>query len=252
MIGAPALFVFALVAQAVPSGWSVSAGPERFSFRDISRSGPPADASPVAWEGSGPSLAVAYTREGPRRFHRVNLDIARASSFAYTGPLRSADAEPSDHVLRLEGRYEYRRYFLDDLFTRGLDVGVGVQGIARRLALTRDTTVGGREEADTTAAIACSLAARWHRSPRWSAEVAWVNGGALLHRRESQTGATEFEHAAWGGGWLTDLAVQGAVRLTDPWSLTVAYLRTGEGTATSHNSYAFDRRRLVAGVTYAR
>jgi hypothetical protein len=252
MTGAPVLFVVALVAQAVPSGWTMSAGPERFSFRDISRSGPPADASPVAWEGTGPSFAATYTREGLRRFHRINVDVAEASSFAYTGPLRSAAAAGSDHVLRIEGRYEYRRYFLDDLFTRGLDVGVGVQGIGRRLSFTRDTTVGGREEADTTAAIACSLGARWHRSPRWSAEVAWVNGGALLRQHESQTGAGEFEHSEWGGGWLTDLALQGTVRLTAPWSLTVAYLRTGEGTATSHNSYAFDRRRLVAGVTYAR
>jgi hypothetical protein len=197
-------------------------------------------------------LAAIYTREGVRRLHRVNVDVARAASFVYAGPLHRTDAASSDHVLRLEGRYEYRRYLFGDLFTRGLDVGLGVQGIGRRLSFTRDTTVGGREESDTTAAIACALAARWHRSPRWWIEAAWMNGGALLHRRESQTGATEFDHAAWGGGWLTDLAVQGAVRLTDPWSLTVAYLRTGEGTATSHNSYAFDRRRLVAGVTYAR
>ena len=131
MIVTSTLLACALVAQ---SGWSMSAGPERFSLRDISRSGPPADASPVAWEGEGPSFVGIYTREGVRRFHRVTIDLARASSFDYTGPVRTVSAPGSDHLFRIEGRYEYRRYFLDDLFVRGLDVGAGVQGIGRQLS----------------------------------------------------------------------------------------------------------------------
>ena len=249
MIGTYTLLAFALVAQ---SDWSMSAGPERFSFRDISRSGPPADASPVEWEGSGPSFVGSYSRQGQRRFHHVDVDLARASSFAYTGPVRSTAAPGGDHLLRLEGRYEYRRYVLNDLGARGFDIGIGVQGIGRRLSFTRDTTSGDHEQSDTTAAIAGSVAARWHRSSRWSAEVAYVNGGALLHQHETHNGAAPSEHSRWGGGWLTDLAVQGMVRLKVPWSLTVAYLRTGEGTATSHSSYSFGRQRMVLGVTYAR
>lgn len=249
MIGAYTLLAFALVAQ---SDWSMSAGPERFSFRDISRQGPPADASPVTWEGTGPSFVGTYTREGLRRFHRVNVDFETASSFVYAGPVRSTAAPGGDHLLRLEGRYEYRRYFLTDFVARGLDVGVGVQGIGRRLSFTRGTTVGDREQADTTAALACSVAAKWHRWERWSAEVVWVNGGAAVRQRESQAGTVSFDRSRWGGGWLTDLTVQGSVRLAAPWSLSVGYLTTGEGTATTHNSFAFGRRRMVAGVTYAR
>ena len=249
MIGTYALLAFALVAQ---SNWSVSAGPERFSFRDISRSGPPADASPITWEGTGPSFVGIYTREGTRRFHRVTLDVATSSSFSYAGPVRSTPAPGSDRVLRLESRYEYRRYLLSDIITRGLDVGLGVQGLGRRLSFTRDTTGGVHREADTTAAIAASLAARWHRTSRWSVEVVWVNGAALLHQHDSLDGDAGDESARWGGGWLTDLAVEGTIRLSGPWSLSVAYLRTGEGSTTTHESYAFGRRRLVAGVVYAR
>jgi hypothetical protein len=249
MIVSSTLLACALVAQ---STWSVSAGPEHLSFRDISRSGPPADASPVAWEGAGPSLAGAYTREGTRRFHRVTVDLARTSSFDYAGPVSTAPAPGGDHALRFEGRYEYRRYFLDDLFTRGLDVGAGVQGIGRRLSLTRGTTTGQHHRADTSAAIGGTIAARWHRSPRWAAEVAWVNGGALLHEGESQDGARPFERTQWGGAWLTDLSMRVSVRLANPWWLSVEYLRTGEGTALDHESFAFDRRRFVVGVTHAR
>ena len=249
MIVTSTVLACALLAQ---SGWSMSAGPERFSFRDISRGGPPADASPVAWEGAGPSFTVAYTREGLRRFHRLTVDAARAASFDYAGPMHTVAAPGGDHVMRFEGRYEYRRYFLDDLWVRGFDVGAGVQGIGRRLSATRDTTTGQHYSGDTSAAIAGTIAARWHRSSRWLAEVAWINGAALLHEGESQEGTASFERTQWGGAWLTDLSIQAAIRLADPWSLSIGYLRTGEGTATDHDSFAFDRRRLVAGVTYAR
>jgi hypothetical protein len=249
MLGTCALLAFSLVAQ---SNWSFSAGPERFAFRDISRSGPPVDASPITWEGTGPSFVSIYTREGRRRFHRVNVDIAAAYSFAYTGPVRSVPAPGGDRLTRLEARYEYRRYLLNDVIARGLDVGIGVQGLGRRLSFTRDTTGGVHREADTTGAIAGSISARWHRSTRWSVEVAWVNGATLLHQHDALEAGTGDNGARWGGGWLTDLDLEGVVRLSAPWSLSVGYLRTGEGTVTSHASYAFGRRRLVAGVIYAR
>ena len=62
-------------------GWFAAAGPESQSFRDISRGGPPVDASPVEWKGSGPSLALGYERRDVRRFHRFSADIAAARSF---------------------------------------------------------------------------------------------------------------------------------------------------------------------------
>ncbi|HEX6974390.1 MAG TPA: hypothetical protein VF147_08315 [Vicinamibacterales bacterium] len=249
MIVSPTLLACVVVAQ---SAWSMSAGSEKLSFRDISRSGPPADASPVAWESTGPSFAAAYTREGVRRFHRVTADLARASSFEYAGPVNSTVAPGGDRALRLEGRYEYRRYFLDDLFTRGLDVGVGVQGMGRRLSLTRSTSTAEHVQADTSAAVGATVAARWHRSPRWTAEVAWINGGAALHETESQDGARAFEHSQWGGAWFTDLSMRVSVRLASPWWLSAEYLATGEGTATDHDSFALDRRRFIVGVTHAR
>src|SRR4051794_6637632 len=47
----PVLCTMLVLAQ---SGWVVSAGRESFTYRDIARSGPPADASPVSWTGVGP------------------------------------------------------------------------------------------------------------------------------------------------------------------------------------------------------
>src|SRR4051812_29129821 len=90
------------------------------SSRDIARSGPPADASPVSWTGVGPSLVIAYERSTTSRTHRFNVDIASAASFEYAGPVRQIEASSNDGVLRIEGRYEYRRSLLRDRFVRGL------------------------------------------------------------------------------------------------------------------------------------
>lgn len=73
-----------------------------------------------------------------------------------------------------------------------------------------------------------------------------------MRQGRSQTGPAAFDRTNWGGAWLTDLAIQAGVRLSTPWALSFGYLSTGEGTSISHNSAAFDRRRMVVGVTYAR
>jgi hypothetical protein len=250
----------ATMAQAGPpgggiltSGWFAAAGAESQSLRDISRGGPPVDASPVEWRGSGPSVSVGYERPGPRRFHRAGLDVSSARSFSYAGPIRRVAAAREDRLLRVEGRYEYRRYPFDDLFIRGFDAGVGVQGIGRRVTFTRRASAfGTQHNAEVTAAVACVAAARLRRWTRWSADIEWVNGISAARARETLDVDPLADARRWGGGWLTDLSARLTVRLAARTALSVAYLRTGEGTMVSNNAYATSRERFAVGVVYAR
>jgi hypothetical protein len=238
---------------ASPAGWSVSAGAESQSVRDISRGGPPVDASPVEWRGSGPSINIAYERPGERRFHRFTVDVSSAGSFAYVGPVQHVTAPEGDRLWRFEGRYEYRRYPLDDLFMRGLHGGIGVQGIGRRLGYTRGaSTFAQQHNHETAAAIACVAAMRIDRWRRWWADIEWVNGISANHGSESLDIDPLADASRWGGGWLTDLSARVTVRLTGKTALTVSYVRADEGTMVSHNAYAMSRRRITGGVTYAR
>jgi hypothetical protein len=164
-------------ADSLTAGWFVSAGAESQSYRDISRGGPPVDASPIKWRGSGPSISLGYERAGVRRLHRATVDVSHARSFQYEGPVQRMAASREDRLRRIEARYEYRRYPLDDLFMRGFDAGAGVQGIGRRVSYTRAaSTFGLQHNTEVTAAIACVAAARLYRWARWSADVEWING----------------------------------------------------------------------------
>src|SRR5215831_3550051 len=73
--GAPALVMLVLVAQ---SGWTAAGGRETFTYRDVARTSPPVDASPIEWTGSGPSLTATYERGNETRAHRVLVDVASA------------------------------------------------------------------------------------------------------------------------------------------------------------------------------
>src|SRR5215510_8992124 len=126
--GVPVFVVLSLLGQ---SGWTAGGGRESFSLRDVARSGPPVDASPVSWTGSGPSLTALYERANPKRAHRVIVDVASEGSFDYEGPLRGTPAAGDDSAQRIEGRYEYRRYLFGEHLPRGVDVIGGVQGMLR-------------------------------------------------------------------------------------------------------------------------
>jgi len=246
-LGTAVLCTYAVLAQAQ---WSVSAGRETFTFRDVARSGPPAEASPVEWTGSGPSLVVTHDRTSARRAHRFNLDVASAGAFAYAGPVRRADAHANDRAFRLEGRYEYRRFIFRDRLVRGLEPGVGVQVMGRRLSLNRHIGADTLEMTATGTAAAIVAAATFQRWPRWSAAVTWTNGIAFLREHDVHSADRLSDVYLWGGGWLTDLSLSGTVRIASRAWVTASYLTTGEGTAISHHNYAFGRQRFAMGVTY--
>src|SRR5262245_45776027 len=199
--GAPVFLVLAVLGQ---SGWTAGGGYESFSFRDIARTGPPADASPVEWTGDGPSLTALYERANATRAHRVIVDVASAGSFDYGGPVRRTAAASGDSALRLEGRYEYRRYPFGLRLARVVDAIGGVQGMLRRLSMDRHG-VGGRHECDAASiALTGVLGVRLQRWTRWSAELAWINGLALLRERDRYEVDPLSDTALWGGAWLTD------------------------------------------------
>jgi hypothetical protein len=262
MVVASAALVVCLgiVAQAGPpgggsltSGWTVSAGVESQSLRDISRGGPPVDASPVSWRGSGPSLSIGYERGARRRLHRATLDVSQAGSFAYLGPIHRVAASGDDGLNRVEGRYEYRRYPFDDLLMRGLHAGIGVQGIGRHLTYTRRaSTFAIQRNSETTAAAAVVAAVRVDRWTRWTADLEWVNGISTTYGTQRLDIDTLADLRGHGGGWLTDLSARFTVRVASTLALTVTYLRADEGTMLSSNASATARRRVIAGVTYAR
>jgi hypothetical protein len=74
----------------------------------------------------------------------------------------------------------------------------------------------------------------------------------LTRGRLHLVAGTESETAGWGGGWFTDLTARLNVRVAERTSLAVAYGGRGEGWLFDRRAYTDERRRIVAGVTYAR
>ncbi len=239
-----------------PSGdvsWSIRAGVETFSLRDVSRVGPPVDASPVAWVGRGPSLVIRFDRERPSRLIRAELLLASIGHFSYDTGVATSARPAGDHAFRLEGRYQYRWFPLRDVLMKGLDVGGGLQGIGAYVSLSRQMPpaieFGQREERLGAGAIA---AVRFHRWQPLTLEAAMVNGGMVARTALHHSAAAVASTSSWGGGWLTDFSVDATVRVATRTSLVVTYFTSGEGHLGTHRGYAAGRGELMAGVTYAR
>jgi hypothetical protein len=245
------------VPQPVTSGavgglrWSVGAGIETLSLRDIARTSRPVTASPIAWEGRGPALRARLSWENPRRLHQVDFGGSLAGGFEYSSPLRSQATHDDDRARYFDARYEYRRYPFRDLLLRGVDLGFGVEALGARTSFARHIEPSIEvNESRTNAGIGGSIAARVRRWDRVRAELAWTNGLVIGRRREDwSSGAVA---SGGGGGWLTTLAAQADVRLTRGSTLFFNYTGSGEAFLASHRSYAIGRRRLAMGVTYGR
>ena len=98
-------------ARAQDVTWRVSAGHESFAFRDIARSKPPVDASPVVWRGGGPAVTVGHERSpavSPASFRNGPRPPTAASST--TQGLDVTPRPPGDSASRSSpARYDYRR-----------------------------------------------------------------------------------------------------------------------------------------------
>jgi hypothetical protein len=231
----------------------VAAGLESLWWRDVAQFGPPVVASPISWEGQGPSLYASYDRGRRSRRHHFEAAFASAGRFELHSPVRTAAAPGDDGAWRASGKYEYRRYFWRDLGTTGFDVGIAVEGLGEHLSFTRHhepayelqtgvTNVGG----------AAVVAARLERWSPWSVAVAWANGLTIGRSTARHRGETETALSTWGGGWLTNLEIRGDVLVVSRARVYAAWLMSGEGRTGNHDTFTFGRSRLTAGVTYGR
>lgn len=231
--------------------WSAAAGYESFRLRDVSRTGPPVDASPVAWAGGGLAFSVRHDRARPGRLHRFELALSSAGGFSFDTPVDSIPRPAGDRVTRLDGRYEYRRYPFRDLGARGFDLGVGVQGIGDYLWLTRriEPSLALRQR-EVQLGAAVVVAARLRRWSRLDLEAAWSNAAVIARTHERHSADALATLDAWGGGWLTELALTADVAIARRAAVRVSYLRSRQGRLSSHDSNATGRDRLTVGVTY--
>lgn len=230
--------------------WSVSAGYEVFSLRDISRNVRPPDASPISWRGAGPAVVGRYDIERRRASHLIEGTAARAADFAYAGPSRSTPALAADLASHFAASYEYRRYLWRDLLIDGLDVGVGARALATRVGLDRHITSALATRTRMTGGGGAGVVAvRWRGDGRLRVDGAWANGAVVSSRttRHSSQPAGE-THS--GGNWLTHSAVRVGWRVSRATELTVTWRRDYDGYSSSHYAYGSHRHRIEFGAGY--
>jgi len=198
------------------------------------------------------SLLFQYIRAHATRSHRYEFSTGLAGNFAYDSGIETTSRPHDDHYRRLEGRYEYRRYFFTNVGLRGLDVGGGVQGLGSRATLSRHVPEN-IEIGETAGALAGTgvLAARFRRWSRFGMEFGWING-INLTRLTSHHSEYAGTRSQWGGGWLTDYVVGADVSVTPRASLTVTYFHRNDGLLSSHRGVTSARSSLSLGVMYAR
>lgn len=234
-------------AQTQPS-WTVSSGLELFSLRDIARSGPPVDASPVSWEGSGPVVVIGYDRTSPGRRHGFEVSFANASGFEYRSPLVSSSAASGDSASRVGWRYEYDRRILSRHVPALVAATIGVRGSGEFRSLIHSVDPSSDIGLSTrTAAAAVVLGASIGRGRRLSGDVRYGNAavfGWLEPNRETS--------GSFGAGWTTDLDGGVAVRMSASLALTARVLKRGDGFLSSHRSFSLSNPRFTVGVCYAR
>ena len=232
--------------------WTVAAGVESLWWRDVARTGPPVDGSPVSWEGQGPIVYVSHDRGSRARWHHFEGSVTAAGGFELRSPVRATAAPGDDGASRISGRYEYRRYPWRDLWTAGFDVGAGVEASGERLSFDRnfepDIELHRRFNNLGTAFV---LAARWQQSARWSLLAAWGNGLTIgRSSSDHQSGAETKANSQWGGGWQTNFELRGDIRVAPKARLTAAWFTSGEGHFESHGAATFGRSRFTMGVSY--
>jgi len=233
--------------------WNVAAGNATFAFRDIAITGIPMDGSPTSLEGGGPAIAGRYERSGRGRRHRFDVVLARASGLEYVTAVDRTSLPSSDHATRVDGSYDYRAYPARDVVVDGLDIGVGVntgvgwRGISRRFASAIDHA---RSEAD--AGVAGVVAARVSRWPRAEVEVGWTLGLAIARSSQTHTGDAGVQGSYWGGGWRSELSIEGRVPVARHAHLAGRYAFAESWRMTSHHSYAVRQGQLTIGVMYVR
>jgi len=234
------------------SGWSAQAGYEVFSLRDISRSGKPPDASPIAWRGTGHVVTGRYEITRLKSAHLFDLSVSRNDNFAYVAPTRSTAANDNDFAARMEARYEYRRYPWRNVGFDGFDIGLGAQVAGTRVAFDRHITQALLTKTRTTGGGLVGVASmRIRRWRRFAFDASWGNGAIVSLRTTEHSKNPAGNESFSGGNWLSDLMVRGDWTLTSAAYLSVTWRRAYDGYQSDHLSYANYRHSFNVGIRYA-
>ena len=237
-------------AQSVTS-WTATAGFEQFALTDIVRGHPPVDASPVAWRGDGLMFNVARDRSSDSRLHRIEFVFADTNDFSYRSKQREFAADPGDSAVHFEGRYEYHRRMLTRHLPAWLKTTIGARGSGMYLSMTQHVPPANDiSKASADAGGALVVAALVAPAKKLSLEVNYANG--LRFGRVIPHGSGIDETSSFGGGWTTDLALTGRVRLSSRYALAVRFFDRGDGIESSHRSFTTSQRQYSVGVIYAR
>jgi len=235
------------------SDWNVSAGYSTFAFRDIAITGIPMDGSPTSLEGGGPALGGRYERSSRGRRHRFDVTFARASGLEYLTTVDRTPVPAGDHAVRVEGTYDYRAYPARDVAISGLDLGVGVQtGLTWRSLSRRYAPAIDHSRSEREAGVAGVAAARFGRWPRAELEVAWTAGLAIARSSQTHTGDSGVDVDYWGGGWRSDLALEGRLPIAGHTHLGGRYVLGRIWRMSNHHTYSSGHGQLTFGVLYVR
>jgi len=230
--------------------WSATVGTATFSSRD----GTTADASPIAWEGTGGTLAFRYELSRPARLHRFDVGFSTIGHFAYESPLRSTTADASDSARWINGQYEYRIRILGRWLPDRINTGIGAQARGGMLAISRHLAPSiESDEREAWIEGAPVLAARVRVFRQLTIEGAWAPGVVRLARIWlEQSAGTEESIAQRAIGWAAHTNVRADLPMTARASIVVDYLRTSEETDSHFHSFTAQTNRLAFGVRYGR
>src|SRR5262245_3427683 len=223
-------------AWAQTSAWTASGGVESFIYRDVARSRPPIDGSPVEWRGSGPTWSVIYDRPQPFRLRRIEITASLNGSFKYDTGVDVPSLSGDDSAKFFSGSYDYRRYFKRHLLIDGLQAGLGVRGLGERRVLRHEYAGVGVTESDVSGTIAYVAVLRFRRSDRLGLAAELADGLTLARATQRRIADVTFENPGFGAGWLTDFVARGDVRITSRTGVLVTYRRKGEARLFDHRS----------------
>jgi hypothetical protein len=234
------------------SAWRLSAGRDVAALRDISRTGIPVDASPVSWRGTGLGILAQHTRERGRWRQEFSAVFTQATEFHYEMGDITIPRPSDDRFTRTDAHYALHRRLFSDVGIRGVSLAAGVRLGLGRTSVERHVPVdltATESRISATTAFVVTLGFRRGRGP--GLDVEWGNGGHV-GRLSARHSSDQLTRTQWGGGWQTDLAIEGDIPIGRVTSLVARYLRSNDGVLSSHRSVASARSSLSLGVMYGR